>query len=138
MGPDPTRAYFWPAVNKRLPRLWPGYFPTWPEEIFFWPEGNKIEKLTFLGEIFQIQTQTINGWPDPGQKFLTQIHHYYKVKMSFSCISTVWLLVFVVRVIRIWEFNHQIAWSFLIWLYFEILLSVILLHNFGFSEKLYS
>jgi len=22
----------------------------------------------FLGEIFQIQTQTINGWPDPGQK----------------------------------------------------------------------
>jgi len=34
----------------------------------------KIEKFDVLGEIFQIQTQTINGWPDltqpdPGQKF---------------------------------------------------------------------
>jgi len=31
MGPDPTRAYFWPAVNKRPTCLWPGYFPTRPE-----------------------------------------------------------------------------------------------------------
>jgi len=26
----------------------------------------------FLGEIFQIQTQTINGWPDPSHKKLTR------------------------------------------------------------------
>jgi len=39
MGPDPTQAYFWPAENKRLTRLWPGYFLTRPEEIFFVPEG---------------------------------------------------------------------------------------------------
>jgi len=28
MGSDPTRAYFWPTVNKRLTCLWPGYFLT--------------------------------------------------------------------------------------------------------------
>jgi len=68
MGPDPTRAYFWPAVNKRPTRLWPGYFPTQPEEIFSDPlKGKKFKNLMFLGEIFPIQTQTINGWPDPTQ-----------------------------------------------------------------------
>jgi len=63
MGPDPTRAYFWPTVNKRPTRLWPGYFPTRPEAIFFDPKGKKLKNLTFLEEIFEIQTQTINGWP---------------------------------------------------------------------------
>jgi len=63
--PDPTRAYFWPTVNKRPTRLQPGYFPTQPEEIFIDPKGKKLKNLTFLGQIFQIQTQTINGWPDP-------------------------------------------------------------------------
>jgi len=28
IGPDPTRAYFWPAVNKRPTCLWLGYFLT--------------------------------------------------------------------------------------------------------------
>jgi len=70
MGPDPTRpdstrAYFWPAVSKRPTRLRPGYFPTQPEEIFFDPKGKNLKNLMFLGQIFQIQTQTINGWPDP-------------------------------------------------------------------------
>jgi len=32
--PDPTRAYFWLAVNKRPTQLWSGYFPTCPEAIF--------------------------------------------------------------------------------------------------------
>jgi len=32
--PDPTQAYFWPAVNKRPTQLWPGYFLTWPDVIF--------------------------------------------------------------------------------------------------------
>jgi len=61
---DPTWAYFWPAVNKRPTRLWPGYFPTRPEAIFFDPKGKKLKNLMFLDEIFQILTQTINGWPD--------------------------------------------------------------------------
>jgi len=61
MGPDPTRAYFWPAVNKRPTQVL--FDPTWRD--FFWPEGEKLKKLTFLGEIFQIKTQTIDGWPDP-------------------------------------------------------------------------
>jgi len=65
MGPDPTRAYFWPVVNKRPTCLWPRYFPTRPKAIFFYPKGKKLKNLTFLGEIFQILTQTINGWSDP-------------------------------------------------------------------------
>jgi len=67
MGPDPTRAYFWPTVNKRQTGLQHGDFPTRPEEIFFDSEGKKLKILTFLGEIFQIQTQTINRWPNPTQ-----------------------------------------------------------------------
>jgi len=67
MGPDPTRAYRWSAVNKRPTCLRPGYFLTQPKEIFFDTEGKKLKNLSFLGEIFQIQTQTINGWPDPTQ-----------------------------------------------------------------------
>jgi len=63
--PYPTRAYFWPAVNKKLTRLIPGYFLTRPEDIFFNPKQKKLKNLTFLEEIFQIQTQTTNGWPDP-------------------------------------------------------------------------
>jgi len=83
--PDPTRAHFWPAVNKRPTRLWPGYFPTRPVAIFFDPKWKKLKNLMFLGEIFRILTQTINSWPDPshkkltwpdpGQKCLTRTHH---------------------------------------------------------------
>jgi len=65
--PDPTWAYFWPAVNKRQTHLWPGYFLTQPEEIFFDLKGKKLKNLIFWGEIFQIQTQTKNGWPDTTQ-----------------------------------------------------------------------
>jgi len=88
MGPDPIRTYFWHAVNKRQTRLWPGYFLIRPEDIFFDPKGKKLKNLTFLGENFQIHTQTKDGWPDPtqpskknlirpdlGQKLLTQTHH---------------------------------------------------------------
>jgi len=85
MGPDPTRAYFWLAVNKGPTRLRPGYFLTQPEAIFFDPKQKKLKNTAFLGEIFKIQPQTINGWPDPchkkltrpdqGQKILTRTHH---------------------------------------------------------------
>jgi len=63
MGPDPTRAYFWPTVNKRPTRLWLEYFLTWPEDIFFDPKGKNLKKLAFLREIFQ--TQTKDGRSDP-------------------------------------------------------------------------
>jgi len=57
----------------RPTRLWPRYFLFQPEEIFFvWRE--KLKNLTFLGEI--LQTQTINGWTNPGPKFMTHTHHY--------------------------------------------------------------
>jgi len=54
MGPDPTRAYFWPAVNKRPTRLQPGYFLTRPE-------GKKIEKF----DVFR-------GNFNPNHKWLTR------------------------------------------------------------------
>jgi len=86
--PHPTQAYFWPAVNKKPARLWPGYLLTRPEEIFL-TRREKLKILTFLEEIFPMQTQTIKGWPnltqhkpqkltwfDPGKKFLTRTHHY--------------------------------------------------------------
>jgi len=79
MGPDPIWAYFWPAVNKRLARLSSRYFLFRPEAIFFFNiRREKLKNLTFLGEIFKTQTQTINGWPDLSYKnFLTQTHHYW-------------------------------------------------------------
>jgi len=87
MGPDPTRAYFWSAVNKRPSRLCPGCFLNRPKEIFFDIKGEKLKNLTFLGEIFQTQTQTIDGWPNPGQKYLTRTHDYPQVrnKESLAC-----------------------------------------------------
>jgi len=77
MGPDPTRAYFWPTVNKRPTRLWPGYFPTRPEAIF-WPEGKKIEKFDVFRGNFP-NSNPNHKWltrPDPGQKILTRKNHY--------------------------------------------------------------
>jgi len=90
MGPELTRAYFWPAVNNRPTCLWLGYFLTQPKEVFFWPVGKKLKNLRFLGEIFQIQTQIINGWPDLGQKFL--------IRIGFSQFLLLWL----VRVTHLW------------------------------------
>jgi len=72
MGPDPTPACFWPALNKGPTWLWPGYSLTLPNEIFF-PEGKKIKNLGFLEEVCQI-----SRWltpPDPGQKNLAQAQH---------------------------------------------------------------
>jgi len=57
--PEPTQAYFWPAVNKRLTRLWPGYFLTQPKEILFDPNGKKLKNLGFFGEIFQTLTTLV-------------------------------------------------------------------------------
>jgi len=37
--PNPTQAYFWSAINKRLTRIWPWYLLTQLEDFFFEPEG---------------------------------------------------------------------------------------------------
>jgi len=108
MGPDLTRAYFWPTVNKRPTRLRPGYFPTRPEEeIFFDPKG---KNLTFLGEIFEIQNPNHKWltWPDPshkkltqpnpGQKFLTRTHYYsilLTLHVLFICKTLFLILLFI-------------------------------------------
>jgi len=73
LWPNPTRAYFKPAVNKRLTHLWPGYFLTRPNDIFL-SEGEKIEFFCIFRENFPNA-----GWltrPNPDQKILTRIHHY--------------------------------------------------------------
>jgi len=53
MGPDPTRAYIWPAVNKRLTRLWPGYFLHNPKRFF-------LHKKTWMAD----PTRATKNWPD--------------------------------------------------------------------------
>jgi len=65
MGSDPTRAYFWPAVNKRPAHPWPRHFLTQRKDIFLPLNWKFLKNLRSLGEIFQTQTQTKDGWPDP-------------------------------------------------------------------------
>jgi len=67
MGPDLTQPehIFDLQQVKRPTRLWPRYFLTRPNKIFFGSEGKKLKNLVFLVEVFQSQTQTKNGWPDP-------------------------------------------------------------------------
>jgi len=72
MGPDPTWAYFWPAVNKRATRLQPEYFLTRPEEIFF--KGQTIEKFDIFRGNFP-NSNPNHKWltrPDPSHKKLTR------------------------------------------------------------------
>jgi len=59
-GPDPTRAYFWPAVNKRPTRVLSD--PT--RSNFFWPERKKIEKLDIFGGNSNPNHKWLT-WPDP-------------------------------------------------------------------------
>jgi len=47
MGPDPTLNSR-PAVNKRPSHFWPGYYLTWSDDIFSYPEGEKMKNLVFL------------------------------------------------------------------------------------------
>jgi len=76
---DPIRAYFWPAVNKRPTRLWPGYFLTQPEEIF-WSHGKKFENLDVFRGNFPNPNSNYR-WltrPNPSHKKLTRTHHYIR------------------------------------------------------------
>jgi len=55
--------------------------PNNPQD-FFWPRGKKLKNLGFLGEIFQ--TQTKDGSPNPGQKFLTRTSSYFGVMVRLA------------------------------------------------------
>jgi len=91
--PDPTRAYFWPAVNKRPTRLRPGYFRPDPKQLFL-TRRERIWKFDIFWRNFQ-NSNPNHKWltlpdpshkkltrPDPGQKFLTRNHHYKKTDTS--------------------------------------------------------
>jgi len=92
--------YFWPTVNERLTRLWPGYFLTQPEEIFFHLKGKKIEKIyIFRGNFPNLNsnhkwltrpdpTQATKNWPKLGQKFLTW------ARSIFCCLGWVEFSIF--------------------------------------------
>jgi len=43
---DPSQAYFWPEVNRRPTCLWPGYFLTWPKDIFLIRRGHSWAKFS--------------------------------------------------------------------------------------------
>jgi len=87
MGPDPTGAYFWPKVNKRPTRLWPGYFLTRPEEIFLTPREKNWKIWHFYGKFSKFKpkpfwltrpnlTLATKNWPDPSiarTRFLVQL-----------------------------------------------------------------
>jgi len=78
MSPDPTRAYFFPAINKRLTWLWPGaYFLIQPDEIFFEPKGKKLNKIAIFRGKFP-NPHTNQRWlsrPKPNNKNWTRTHH---------------------------------------------------------------
>jgi len=76
MGPDPIRAYFWPAVNKWMTYLWPGYFLIWPNEIDL-IQREKLKNWDFLGKFSSFNpTRASKNDPTQIQTFLTGIHHY--------------------------------------------------------------
>jgi len=99
MGPDPTRAYFWPTANKRPACLWPKYFLTRPEEIFFYPKGKKLKNLGFSGGNFpnpySNQRRLTRPHPSnkkltqrkPGHKFWPRSHHYFDFSDTINAIS---------------------------------------------------
>jgi len=64
MNVQPDPSLIWSAVNKKPTRLWPWYFLTWPDEIFFYPKGKKLKNLRFLGGNFPTS--------NPNQRCLTQ------------------------------------------------------------------
>jgi len=89
MGPDPTRAYFWPAVNKGLTHPWPRYFLI---------QREKIEKWGLWGETFQIQrwlwldlTRPSKNWPFPAlvKNFWLVLCHLSKLH-SITCRTSVY------------------------------------------------
>jgi len=75
--PDPTRAYFWPAVNKGLTRVLSD--PT--QRDFFWPEGQKIEKFDIFRGNFPNSNPNHKWltWPDPNFDPVPSLGHTIKI-----------------------------------------------------------
>jgi len=77
MGPDPTWAYFWRAVNERLTCLEPGYFLTSPAKILFDFKEKTIFRWYFPNPIPKMRmtrpnpSNKILTWPRP----ITNIYH---------------------------------------------------------------
>jgi len=67
MGPDPTQAYFWPAVNKRPTCLWPGYYWPYPKR-FFLTRREKIEKFDIFRGNFPNSNPNHKWLARPGSK----------------------------------------------------------------------
>jgi len=97
MGCDLTRAYFWPAVNKRPTCLQPRVLSDLTRRDFFLTRRAKIEKFDVLGEIFQNQTLTRDGWPDLIRaKKMTQVKNFWPGPITTLNSSRYGLLVCMV------------------------------------------
>jgi len=122
MGPDLTRDYFWPTVNKRRTRLWPGYFLTRPKEIFLtWSE--KIEKFDVFRQNFTNSnpnhkwmtphdptraTKIGQSWP--GIKYLTRTHHYKQG--SWFVAYTIWFYCTIIAILpEFWTKSSKLLLS---------------------------
>jgi len=99
MAPDPTRAYFWPALNKRPTSLWPENFLTSSE-------GKNMKNLVFLGENFQ--TQTKDGWHEQQKIDSTQprskIYDPDPSLLQYGNLSQYWL--FYWSLMRFSSYTH--------------------------------
>jgi len=62
MGPAPTQANFWPVVNKRPNRVWPGPMK------FFWLEAKKIAKFGIFSGNFANPGSNPKWLTRPGSK----------------------------------------------------------------------
>jgi len=80
---------YWERITRPT-RLRSGYFPTRHEAIFFDPKGKKLKNLKFLGEIFEIQSQTINGWTDPtrpGSKLIDPDPSLFEIRLHYNVMA---------------------------------------------------
>jgi len=89
IGPDPTQAYFWPAVYKGLKPILSRvlFAPTWWD--FLDLKWKKLKKLRFLGEIIQAQTKDDWSVPTRAKKFfwpgpVTRVTCYLWVFKTYS------------------------------------------------------
>jgi len=97
MGPDPTRAYFWPAVNKRLACLWPGYFFTQPQDVFL-IRREKIEKFDNFSKFSKFKPKPKMAYPtQPEPQKIDPTHHYLCCLFN-SCFSS---FIFVFKVNKV-------------------------------------
>jgi len=81
--PDLTRAYFWSAVYREQPWLWPEYFLT--------RQDKNWKKLAFLGKCFWLR----EGWPNPIRSEQPNITWPWSKKFARTCPYELAFQVFV-------------------------------------------